>query len=549
MNPPRHDTRWLLICLFAAAILLCAVLKRGTLDDLYITFTYARNLAEGHGFSVWNIGERPVEGSTSTTWMVILATGMLAGVPPFWSSFVLASVSFGVLVLLFFMAAQRQVTHPESRYRGLPVGVWRTAGWLILTYLPVAWYAASGMESTFFALQLGALLISPALMQPGPGQVRLQCALASLMVLTRPEGLLLAPLVSAYLFWITPGRAWQHLSPLAVSVATAALLTVFRVQYFGDPFPNTYYAKAAGDLPHHLYWGLRNVSRFLTYTAPAWALLLWGLFTAWRRRWLTQHELFLALVVLIYFAYMMKSGGDPESAFPLWRHFVHIAPVWLLLAACALERLGQARGGRVAWVMAFIVLTQATLSAKYVRNDLIGWPNYAQSDSDSEFFAFMRQVADANSVAASGYAGHWGWLFPGKMIDMWGLNNRHIAHHGQYQRFGALDSKSDMRWVVEQQPDIINLDISPDQLNSGLCPTETLTGERSESMMATLQHPLFQRDYLFLANAPYATFKRAVFVHRRFVPQLAARWDTPAKLVPFADTPLPRACKVGAQGR
>jgi len=540
-NPQRSLAPW---GVFILAVALCAMLKRGTLDDLYITFTYARNFAEGHGFSVWNIGEPPVEGSTSTVWMVLLAGGILAGVPPFWSSFLIATLSFGLLVALFFVAAQRQAAQPDSRYQGLPASVWRTAGWLVLTYLPVAWYAASGMESTFFALILGALLLSPALTAPGGLRLSLQCFLACLMVLTRPEGLLLAPLVSLYLYWSTPGRAWPHLSPLLVGLVTAGLLTLFRLSYFGDPFPNTYYAKAAGDLVHHLYWGGRNVSRFLAYTAPAWVILIWGLAIAVRRRWLTSLEVFLTGVVLVYFAYMMKSGGDPESAFPLWRHFVHIAPVWLLLAACAIERLGQARGARTMWLLAFIVLTQATLGVKYASKNLIAWPNYAQTESDTDFFDYVRQVADSTSVVAAGYAGHWGWLFPGKMIDIWGLNNRHIAHNGQYQRFGELDSRSDMRWVVDQKPDLINLDMNPEELNAGQCPEGVTSGGRSEALQTTLRHPTFQREYFFLANAPYTTFKRALFVHQSFIPKLQARAPEPPRLIPVSDTALMTTCKL-----
>ena len=544
MSHPLISSRAAPVALFLAAVLMCALLKRGTIDDLYITFTYARNFADGHGFSVWNIGEPPVEGSTSTAWMVFLAGGILLGVPPFWSSFLLSTASFGLLVALFFVAARRQSEQPDSRYQGLPASVWRTAGWLVLTYVPMAWYAATGMESTFFALLLGAMLLSPALMAAGPRQLALQCFLACMLVLTRPEGLLLAPLLSLYLWWTAPQRTHTHLAPMVVALATAGLLTVFRLQYFGDPFPNTYYAKAEGDLVHHLYWGWRNVSRFLGYTAAAWLILIAGTVLAWRRKWLTSLEVFLAGVVLIYFAYMMKSGGDPESAFPLWRHFVHIGPVWLLLGACAIERLGKVRGSPTLWLLAFIVLTQATLSVKYLRKDLIGAPNYAQTDSDTEFFTYIRQVADNTSVVAAGYAGHWGWLFPGKMIDIWGLNNRHIAHNGNYQRFGELDSRSDMKWVVEQEPDLINLDMDPDVLSAGKCPETVPQGGRSEALQATVLHPTFQREYFFLANAPYATFKRALFVHQRFIPKLQARAPEAPQLIPVSETALLTACKL-----
>jgi hypothetical protein len=40
----------------------------GFVDDSFIFFRYAENLASGHGFS-WNVGEPPVEGHSSFLWL------------------------------------------------------------------------------------------------------------------------------------------------------------------------------------------------------------------------------------------------------------------------------------------------------------------------------------------------------------------------------------------------------------------------------------------------------------------------------------------------
>ena len=49
-------------------------------DDAFISFRYARNLAEGHGL-VWNPGEA-VEGYTNFLWVVLMAAGIGAGAEP-----------------------------------------------------------------------------------------------------------------------------------------------------------------------------------------------------------------------------------------------------------------------------------------------------------------------------------------------------------------------------------------------------------------------------------------------------------------------------------
>ena len=63
------------LSLCAAAIgalgIVFAVVNRFVQDDAYISFRYARNLADGLGL-VWNAGER-VEGYTNFLWTLMLA--------------------------------------------------------------------------------------------------------------------------------------------------------------------------------------------------------------------------------------------------------------------------------------------------------------------------------------------------------------------------------------------------------------------------------------------------------------------------------------------
>jgi len=65
-------------------------------DDAFISFRYARNLAEGHGL-VWNVGEA-VEGYTNFLWVLLMAAGMRAGIEPEMLSVALG-VASGVAVL------------------------------------------------------------------------------------------------------------------------------------------------------------------------------------------------------------------------------------------------------------------------------------------------------------------------------------------------------------------------------------------------------------------------------------------------------------------
>src|SRR6188472_1476595 len=63
-----------------AATLMVLLSRVVTLDDAYITFRYARHLADGYGLGAWNrIGER-VEGYSSLLWTLLLAGAAWLGV-------------------------------------------------------------------------------------------------------------------------------------------------------------------------------------------------------------------------------------------------------------------------------------------------------------------------------------------------------------------------------------------------------------------------------------------------------------------------------------
>lgn len=541
MSQLFQTKRFEVLGIFLCAITLCALLRFGTIDDLYITFTYARHLAEGYGFSVWNVNEPPVEGATSTVWLLLLAMGMRCGLSPFWLSFILSSLSFAALVSAFAISANRWERTPVEAYERAPRHMLRTATLLTLTYIPLAWYGATGMETTFFAFLLTALLLSP-LWLSGTSQLALQSGLSALIILTRPEGMLLGPLLCGYFYLTRQDRRAMHLLPLATCIAVSAGLTLFRIYYFGNVFPNTYYAKAAGSLDHHIYWGSRNLVRFLAYNLPAWLIIAAGMFHAWRKGEISNVEGFLCSIVAFYFLYMLKSGGDPESAFPLWRHFIHTAPIWLLLGACAIERLTESGTKRALVITCFILLTQATLSVKYIKNKLISTPNFSQIDDGTDFFNYIASVSDSRTLATAGYAGHWGWYFPGNVIDMWGLNDRHIAHFGQYQKFGELDSRSDMAYVFSRHPDLVNLDINPADVLRPSCPAVVTASGRSKALRDAIFAPEF-KHYYFLVNAPYHSYGRALFVRDTFIPTLIKRAAITPQLISTSQTSLLLLCK------
>ncbi len=108
-----------------AAILVAALLTLGALllhareyqfltDDAYISFRYARNLADGHGL-VFNPGFERVEGYTNLLWVLILAAGALAGIAPEAAAIPLG---YGLTIVLWLLVCG--FAYSEARPRAPP---------------------------------------------------------------------------------------------------------------------------------------------------------------------------------------------------------------------------------------------------------------------------------------------------------------------------------------------------------------------------------------------------------------------------------------------
>src|SRR5437870_4976522 len=70
-----------------------------TLDDAYITYRYARHLAEGYGLGAWNHTGEDVEGYSSPLWTLLLGGAAWLGV-----DVGIASKVFGTAAVLIVMA-------------------------------------------------------------------------------------------------------------------------------------------------------------------------------------------------------------------------------------------------------------------------------------------------------------------------------------------------------------------------------------------------------------------------------------------------------------
>ena len=233
--------------LVAATLISCLVgafiLREAGIDDVGISYRYARHLADGSGLT-WNAGEEPVEGYSNLLWVLILAVGHLFGADIEILSRVLGLLlGVGTLYLTYRIASSVDPDTPHPFPTIVPLLVALTPAWLM--------WMMSGLEIALYSFLLVAA--TRALTMKGRRRIVVMSVSLSALILTRPEGIGLA---GCYLFtaWMlrdkSQGRPLSGLLiPILAVLATISGATLFRLAYYGYPLPNTVYAKFLHALP------------------------------------------------------------------------------------------------------------------------------------------------------------------------------------------------------------------------------------------------------------------------------------------------------------
>lgn len=342
--------------------------RRWIADDGLIVLRTVRNLLAGNG-PVFNMDER-VEANTSTAWTYIVWFFS-------WLTQVrLEYVVLGVALTLSLIAVVFAMLGSARLWGGTGSALLLPAGVLVYIALPPARdYATSGLESglviCWLAVLWWALMRWAQADRVRPGGLAGLVFLAGLAPLIRPEMTLVGGLALLMIFF-APMPQWRF-GPVATRigiVAVAGVLPlsyqVWRMGYYGLPYPNTAIAKDAGGAK----WG-QGFTYLWDLVGP---YLLWlplvillvaavvavrgGGLPAWtpvpgagdqdssrwtrHRRWLRSPAAVVTLVLgsgLILTVYALRVGGD----------FMHgrmlLAQVFLLLLPVAVLPLRLPRSG------------------------------------------------------------------------------------------------------------------------------------------------------------------------------------------------------------
>lgn len=419
------------------------------IDDGHIFLVYGRNLADGFGPVYYPSAER-VEGFSSILWVSIVALSyMFFSVPDWWLvaiSILLTSAS--VAFLWLYLDDGEKVS-----WRGLLLIVW-----VLFAPLFVLWTSLSLME---IALWSALLISTTVLCLRFQSPSWLISILIVLIVLTRPEGMLWAPVfITTYFIIQAVDKNHQAalrkiFAPTVGLIITLVFLTIFRLVVFGYPLPNTYYAKMDPNILRRLTQGVYYMLRFLSEVSPmiiVFAIATTALIINFR--WLGQkirsrkilseemprlNYIIISSIVLFGLFVPILEGGDHFGFFRFYQ------PIWPLLIVPVVMfidnvKLGESR---------FVHLLSPIIALSLLLFPNISWFNgeYKTSLKSSFNIAeegeaigkllnefFRGTLPSVGVITIGGIAS----TYKGPIIDLVGLTNSEMAHANS-ERYGMID--------------------------------------------------------------------------------------------------------------
>lgn len=459
-RPALVGISWVLVALTMAFYFYEMWPPAAQIDDAYISYRYAQNLADGYGL-VFNRGEY-VEGYTNLSWTLLVALGIHMGLAAPVAGHFLMIVS-GAFFLISTLLLVREVL-PE-RYRYLAA----LAPLTLLANNGFAAWNSAGLETSLFGG-----FVTLALYFHLRGRLLCVAVVCILAALTRPEGVILAAVLlgGSWFFALLRDRPRTmrdflvHSAPCLLFAAYIVLHTAFRYFYYDDFVPNTFYAKVGG-IP--VSRGFEYVWKFLIDGPGFFMVPFIFICIVMPRLWLP------GIYVAIIFAYSISVGGD---AFWLGRFLVPLMPLLIAgVLACAVFCLkrSQILGWSVvattvlaSWVSLYgpwrdgtdFQLVKAgefphSIKRQSARNHQFGW-------SSSRLAVWAENIRglspEVKKIATVGIGQPGYLLMEVNFLDLVGLTNKVVAKSSKVIDGGFVipgHHRANADYIFSQKPDLL----------------------------------------------------------------------------------------------
>ncbi len=431
----------------------------GIVDDAWITYTYARNLAAGEGI-VFNAGER-VEGCTAFLHMALLApfarlTSRLDLVAVLLN--ILAWAGLTLIAWTFIRRRDGGAVGMTGRF---------AIGFILIGNTALAW-TFSGMEMPLVALAwLAAAKMHLIEREKGswPWASALLVVAAGLL---RPDGILVAvPL--AISTWIAGPRKFAWGKAIVFCALVLGLFGgywLWRWSYFGYPLPNTFYAKVTKTSLTLTKTGMRYLFRwFFGMVVPLLGAI--AFYIARKTRPAPRWVKLMAGMIATSAAYVLLVGADffPYHRFLLPAFAPMVLVAWWYGVGVTINRRRTAPSDEAPdpYVMKLFKATLVFVLVQTVYYIAFFPPQgsvhayIVQNTRDwKKVGALLNETLPPDAMVATLPIGAMGYCTHRYVLDLVGLTDTHIAHT-DVPTGEALTGheKYDIDYVLERAPEVI----------------------------------------------------------------------------------------------
>lgn len=331
-------------------------------DDAMIGMRYANNMVNGHGL-VYNPNEY-VEGFTHFLWLFLYAAIEFIGIDNSKTSLFIALICLLILFANIFVSYKTALKSvkpfmniDENNKLIIQISIILLAG----LYYAIIFWSLFGLEVGIIALLLNCAIYK--IIYPFKKDLHQSIFITitvSVLFLIRMDTIIYSWLILLFYFtaYFKKNNWIKLIFPFATLLLVICALTTFRVFYYNDYLPNTFYLKVSVPIEARLLYGFKAVLSTLFESSGLYLYVYFFLLLLNLNKIKQTH--FSFIILLISFMYTIYIGGDSweENSFPNRHITVGIAttiPSVISLLLISLHQSGKYKMIVFSFISALIV--------------------------------------------------------------------------------------------------------------------------------------------------------------------------------------------------
>jgi arabinofuranosyltransferase len=418
------------------------------IDDSMIYKTYMKNLSTFGEFVYNEEGER-VEGFTSILWTLIGSLFYYINNNPSY-----LFIFFNILLVTIVLIKSLKLIEKKSFISDINPFEVKILFLMMIFLIPgfIEWNINSQLETG-----LWTFLLFFNFQSINKNQFFIFLLTGISMIFTRPESYIIFPIL-IILFTINSKRkSHKFLISSFVFVTVVSILFLWRFNYFGYLFPNTYYAKVSLSLIDNIIDGFKYIGIALINN-PVLSISSFISIIFFKRYFN------ISVLILIPYLISLLVGGDHFGYSRIFQPFIIFN--YLIIVYFCLDELGgfikKIKKSQKIY-LCFITLIFITLIPRSGRlSQIMGrsqirheWGISKSGFKNAQFFnTFFSNLIKYPSVGVI-TTGGFGYKYSGETIDLLGLNNTEMAHFSRIKKGLKNHGSFEESVFFKQLPDVL----------------------------------------------------------------------------------------------